>query len=407
LDAPRLLAPQVLAIDAEDAAGTRHRLVLEANGDESNLLLLDGDGRLLIALRHPALPGRKLAPGDPYALPVKPRALPPGVPNELWAARAWDRSGGEAGARDWDARAREQEAGSSLEQQSRAARQQVRAELKKLRRRIEKQRDDLARAEEAEALRRFGELLKIHRARLAFGMADIVVPDEFDPARPDVTIALDPRLGPAENIERYFQRYRKLRAALPHIQSRLEEAEARLQGWEDAQTALDRIDSAQALAELFARLNLPSPVAKQAGGARRTRTSEPVGESHVLTRTSADGLTVLVGRSKEANDRVTFRLGNGRDWWFHAQGVPGSHVIVRSPSGAPPPERTVREAAWLAAYYSQRRQEGRVDVDYTQRKHVRKIKGAEPGQVTYSQNKTVLVDLSDTKASAILGETGD
>ena len=126
-----------------------------------------------------------------------------------------------------------------------------------------------------------------------------------------------------------------------------------------------------------------------------------------MTRLSADGLTILVGRTKEENDLVTFRLGNGRDWWFHVQGIPGSHVIVKSPDGEAPPQRTLREAAWLAAYYSTGRGQGRLDVDYTQRKHVRKIKGAEPGQVTYSQNRTLFVDVNDPQARAVLERTPD
>ena len=122
----------------------------------------------------------------------------------------------------------------------------------------------------------------------------------------------------------------------------------------------------------------------------------------ILTRISSDGLRILVGRSKEANDEVTFRRGRGRDWWFHVQGLPGAHVIVQSPGGTPLPPRTIREAAWLAGYYSPRRSEGRLDIDFTQRKHVRKVKGGQPGQVTYSQNRTVVADMNDPDAARIL-----
>ena len=121
-----------------------------------------------------------------------------------------------------------------------------------------------------------------------------------------------------------------------------------------------------------------------------------------MRRISADGFTIIVGRSGEENDRVTFRLGKGRDWWFHAQGIPGSHVIVTNPTGLALPPGTLREAAWLAAYYSKGRGRGRVDVDYTQRKHVRKLKGAPPGTVTIAHNKTILIDLKEDEAGAVL-----
>jgi predicted ribosome quality control (RQC) complex YloA/Tae2 family protein len=416
LETPRLLAPQVLALPAThdpDAGGARVTLVLEANGAESNLLLLDGEGRLAVALRHPALPGRPLAPGDPYVPPVKPRPLA-GWALGLWREEAWRLGGDEARARDLDAEARGREAKASLEALRRVATRAANAEIKKLWRRAEHLRADLERAEGADQLRRWGELLKIHRARLRSGLSEIALPDEFDPARPEVTIPLDARLGPTGNIERLFQRHRKLRVAVSHIRRRLEETKAALGGWEDAlgdQGVIARAEGREAIEALFRRLGRPLPAPAmpcESGAPRPNRQGAGRGtrpeDSHVLTRTSSDGLTILVGRSKEANDRVTFRLGNGRDWWFHAQGIPGAHVIVRNPGGGPLPERTLREAAWLAAYYSQRRQEGKLDVDYVQRKHVRKIMGGEPGQVTYAHNQTVLVDLSDKRAAAVLGE---
>jgi predicted ribosome quality control (RQC) complex YloA/Tae2 family protein len=121
-----------------------------------------------------------------------------------------------------------------------------------------------------------------------------------------------------------------------------------------------------------------------------------------MRRLSADGLAILVGRSARENDRLTFRLAQGRDWWLHAQGLPGSHVVVLNPAGAALPPRTLREAAWLAAYYSQGRASGRVEVDYTQRKHVRRVKGGEPGQVTFTQNRSVLIDLGDAELRQVL-----
>ena len=124
-----------------------------------------------------------------------------------------------------------------------------------------------------------------------------------------------------------------------------------------------------------------------------------------MTRTSADGYTIYVGRSKTENDEVTFRIGRGRDWWLHALGVPGAHVIVRNPNDNALPPATLRQAAWLAAYYSKGRKQGGLEVTCTQRKHVRKVKGGEPGQVTHALGKTVWVDLDDAQGRAILGDS--
>jgi predicted ribosome quality control (RQC) complex YloA/Tae2 family protein len=97
-----------------------------------------------------------------------------------------------------------------------------------------------------------------------------------------------------------------------------------------------------------------------------------------------------VGRNSRQNDEVTFRRAKGDDWWFHARGVPAAHVIVRSIGQSLPPD-TIQRAAELAAHFSQLRNEAHVDVDYTLRRHVRRIPGAAPGLVTYSQEQTIRV----------------
>ena len=397
LGTPALEPPLVLMIPAE-RGGETLVLALEFNGADSNLLLLDGERRLLIALRHPSLPGRKLSPGDPYQPPQRGRQPPAAVPADSWR---W--APDESRARELDAAGRELEDSAALAGLKRACLQAARTATKRLQRRIENLRADLARAEDAGRLRHWADLLNIHRHRVAPGLRELTVPDDFAAARPDLTIPLDPNLSAAENIERLYRRWRKLTDAVPHVTKRLAEAETQETALKSAPDEIESAPGPAALERLFRawHVRLPEPRAEA-----RPREEQGAGaEGPVLTRISSDGYTILVGRSKEANDRVTFRLGNGRDWWFHAQGIPGSHVIVRNPSGEALPPATLREAAWLAGYYSSRRKEGKLDVDYVRRKHVRKIKGAEPGQVTYSQNKTVLVDLEDSRTAAILGET--
>jgi predicted ribosome quality control (RQC) complex YloA/Tae2 family protein len=392
---PVLEPPLVLMIPARRDSEA-FSLALEFNGADSNLLLLDRERRLLVALRHPGLPGRSLRPGDAYVEPT--RAVPP--PKEV-PADAWHWAGDESRAKELDAAGRAREQQSELESLRRASLQAAKTEIKRLKRRVENLRSDLAQAQNADRLRQWADLLNIHRRRVAPGTREITVPDEYSPERGEVRIPLDPQLDLSANIERLYRRSRKFKDAVPHVMRRLAETKRALAAWSEALGRVERAASRSELDTLFRGRGARLPDA-----AARTRAVSGEGEPGVLYRVSSDGYTILLGRSKEANDRVTFRLSNGRDWWFHAQGIPGSHVIVRNPSGGGLPPATVREAAWLAAYYSSRREEGKLDVDYVQRKHVRKIKGAEPGQVTYSQNKTVLVDLGDARAAAVLGETG-
>jgi predicted ribosome quality control (RQC) complex YloA/Tae2 family protein len=394
-----------LAIAQGDAV---HHLLLELNRRDSNLLLLDGEERLLIALRHPTLPDRKLSPGDAYRPPPRLHAWPGGVPlAERYPAP--DEATARALERAW----LEREAVAALDTRRRPALSLARRERKRLQRRLAKLEDDRAAAQEAERWKRRGELLQIHRGRLRTGMTAVEVPDVFEPHQPPVTIALDPQAEPGENIARCFRRYRKSLAAGPHVAQRMAESRAADAAWQDVTQRLEQAATPAALEALAA--GLPPGLGSAAGELRRllrgavplapaARPAAAAGEQgrEPMRRLSAEGYTMLVGRSAAENDRVTFRLAQGRDWWFHAQGIPGSHVVVLNPTGAALPPRTLREAAWLAGYYSQARASGRVEVDYAQRKHVRRIKGGEPGQVTYSQNKSVLVNLEDAELRQVL-----
>jgi predicted ribosome quality control (RQC) complex YloA/Tae2 family protein len=114
-----------------------------------------------------------------------------------------------------------------------------------------------------------------------------------------------------------------------------------------------------------------------------------------LRRESSDGFTLLVGKNSRQNEEVTFHLATAHDLWLHARGVPGAHVIVKS-GGRLVPETTLREAAALAAYYSQARENGRVAVDYTEQRYVRHMKGGGAGMVVYERERTLHVTPGDT-----------
>lgn len=396
VEAVTLRHPQILVLTVRKRDG-RFQLVLELNRRNSNLLLLDGDGRVLIAMRHPTLPGRKLAAGSPYAPPPRLHAFPRAIPlRERYPAA--DERAARALAERW----REREAGFALEARRGPALQLARRELKKRQRRLAKLELERADVHEADKWRRQGELLQIHRGRLAPGMASVEVADVFQADAPLLTIPLDTRAGPGANIERYFKRFRKLRDASSHVEDRISVTARELGAWRQRLDALEnaaRPDDLEALAASLpaAERGLKALLLGAEGSRSRAPSRRPP-----MRRSSAEGYDILVGRSGKENEQVTFRLGRGRDWWFHAQGIAGSHVLVINPSGAALPARTVREAAWLAGYYSQGRQRGRVEVDYTQRKHVRKMKGGRPGEVTYSQNRSVLVDLSHARLKEVL-----
>ncbi len=309
-----------------------------------------------------------------------------------------------------------------------AIRRSVRDQIGAARERLEARRQSLERsaaeAGEAEQWRKWGEwtlalahTVEQHQTELLADTGEGEV----------LRIPLDPDLSAAENAQAFFARYRKAQRARQGEPQRLREVQLALQDLEQLDTDLQlaatrpEIDAVRAtLAESGYLRGVragsatgpglsPSPTPVQAvGEKKRPKAGAPPlplrKQGHPpfpprkqggrqpappLQFAGPDGAMILVGRNSRQNDDITFRRARPGDWWFHARGVPGAHVIVRA-EGESPSEQTIQLAAGLAAYFSKRRSERNVEVDYTQRRHVRRIPGAPPGLVTYRQERTVL-----------------
>ena len=214
-------------------------------------------------------------------------------------------------------------------------------------------------------------------------------------------IPLDPHLSPLENAQRLFREYRKARDAAKRVPALLGATDLRLRHLEQLRALAEVADTPGRQAELRAELAALEGQAdleiRRGGDPARKQTASPrrkpsTPDGLVLRSRTPDGLEVLVGTSGRGNEAVTFKLAEGSDLWLHARGVPGAHVILRTAGREPPPESLVF-AARLAARNSQARTAGRAEVDYTLRKHVRKIPGAPPGLVTYGGEKTLSVSI--------------
>ncbi|HEX4841864.1 MAG TPA: NFACT RNA binding domain-containing protein, partial [bacterium] len=175
---------------------------------------------------------------------------------------------------------------------------------------------------------------------------------------------------------------RDARATLAH---RLSEAEAERAYLESVLTLVAQATAAEDLADLHQEL-------ADEGYLRQTtrRSTRPPAKSRPRRFTVEGGKLVLVGRTNRENDALTFKTAAPEDLWLHARGVPGAHVILKT-DGKAPSEGAIRQAAALAAFFSQAREEASVPVDYTLRKHVRKLQGAKPGLVTYTHERTLRV----------------
>jgi predicted ribosome quality control (RQC) complex YloA/Tae2 family protein len=265
-----------------------------------------------------------------------------------------------------------------------AAKRPVRQAIENARGRLEARRASLARsmeeAAEAEQWREWGEWILAYAHTAEPGQSELVADTGEGQA---LHIPLDPQLSAVDNAQAYFARYRKAQRAEKQIPRQLRQAKLALRDLDQLETDLDLAASRPEIEEVRS-------VLVEAGHLRSQKRPRGMQRSQPLSLTSPDGLSVLIGRNSRQNDEVTFRRASGDDWWFHARGVPGAHVIVRTEGGALP-ERTMHQAAELAAYFSRLRGEADVLVDYVQRSHVRRIPGGAPGLVTYSQEQTIRV----------------
>jgi predicted ribosome quality control (RQC) complex YloA/Tae2 family protein len=231
--------------------------------------------------------------------------------------------------------------------------------------------------------------LLANRHAIRRGQRVVELPDYTDPAKGYLQIEIDPAHSIEDNAKRYFGLQRKAKRGVELVRRRLGEAADRLARLEGL---ILKTETAKELGELEKLEHALAPLARRlparprsATGARKVESPEP---RHFR---SSDGLSILVGRSGPGNDYLTWRLARSHDLWLHAQGIPGSHVLIRLEKGKPPPPRTLREAAQVAAYYSRARAETKVPVDYALRKYLRKPKAAAAGVVLLTQEKTIVV----------------
>jgi predicted ribosome quality control (RQC) complex YloA/Tae2 family protein len=234
-------------------------------------------------------------------------------------------------------------------------------------------------------LRKQGELILAYGPGLAPGQRQLVA--QYAPDEPPLIIELDPELSPVENAKRCFERYEKAKRAAADVPALLANAEGEIAYLEQLATDLK-------LAENWPEIDAVREALQEAGYWRGERMRGPRGGKPGIRRFSTpDGFVILVGRNAGQNHALVTERSTPADWWLHARGVPGSHVIVKN-DGRPIPEQVIQKAAQLAAYYSAKRDEASVEVDVTERRYVRPIKGGKPGQVTYKHERTLTVQPS-------------
>ena len=238
--------------------------------------------------------------------------------------------------------------------------------------------------EKRETYRLYGELLHTYGYHALPGAKSLEAVNYY--TGEPVTIPLDPTLTAAENATKYFDKYGKLKRTCEALSSLTQEVKSEIDHLESISAALDIALHEEDLAQIKEELTESGYIRRKGNAKKQKITSRPY---HYI---SSDGFHMYVGKNNYQNDELTFKFATGNDWWFHAKQMPGSHVIVKLENAEELPDRTFEEAARLAAYYSRGRGHDKVEIDYIQKKHVKKPGGAKPGFVVYYTNYSMAID---------------
>ena len=465
----------IMELEGHDEMGyaSRKLLIAELIGRSSNIILVDGDGRIIDCMRRADFAGdalRRMLPGMIYRLPPKqdkPALMEtepeqrreliaradPGESMDKWLLGSFSglsplvcrelayRCSGsfetlpqlldafvdsvKAGDMRpyilWDGdkpsdfsfmkigqygeamSCREEESFSQLldsfysrreraEQQRRRSHQlykTVRTMRDRLQRKLAGQSEELRRTENRDQVRKMAELVTANIYRIKRGDRVLKCQDYYDPDCGEIEIALDPLKTPQQNAAAMFREYNKLKGARSHLTGLIAQGETQLDYLNSVLEMLSLSESEKDISDIRRELEETGYIRRQSGGKQsRIKAQVP------LRFVTDDGFEVLAGRSNIQNDQLTTKLCRRTDYWFHTQKVHGSHVILRCSDREPTP-LAISQAAAIAAYYSQGRDGGKIAVDYTMLRFVRKPAGALPGKVIYTDYKTVMTQADE------------
>lgn len=275
-----------------------------------------------------------------------------------------------------------------IRQKSSDLRRIVHTALERNRKKYALQQKQLKDTDKREKYRIYGELLNTYGYQAQEGAKKIEALNYY--TNEMITIPLDEQLSPLENAQKYFERYNKLKRTHEALTTLIEETKSEIEHLESIATALDIALLEDDLVQIKEELIEFGYIRKKRGDKKAKIKSRPL---HFV---SSDGFHMYVGKNNYQNDELTFKFATGNDWWFHAKGMPGSHVIVKTESGELP-DRTFEEAGKLAGFYSKGRENEKVEIDYLQKKNVKKPNKSAPGFVVYYTNYSLTIhpDISE------------
>ena len=264
-------------------------------------------------------------------------------------------------------------------QKSSDLRRIVNTALERASKKYDLQEKQLQDADKKDIYRVYGDLLNTYGYSLKGGESSFTTENFYDDNK-EITIPLDKNKSAKENAKKYYDKYAKLSRTTKALSEEILKTKNDIEHLQSIQTALEVSSDDESLSQIRQELVDFGYIKKHSSAKKQKIASHPY---HYI---SSDGYDIYVGKNNYQNEELTFKVATGNDWWFHAKGIPGSHVILKSDNEEELPDRAYEEAAALAAFYSKAKDADKVEVDYIQKKNIKKVAGAAPGFVIYHSN---------------------
>lgn len=365
-----------LLADDEIEGLKNYSFIVQLTGRSANLFLLDENGFILDSLRENQGDGQINA--SKFSSPV--REVERSETDELFPQNVFPTL-----SEALDVYYQRIEAEKLFEAQAKSVQAKIKQEIAKREKLQKKLLLDLKNHGEAEKWKRFGDLILANLADAVRINETVLVVDYFDQDTPTIEIEVEQNLSLTEAAEKFFKRYTKARNAQTELKKRLETIAEELNNLNQKKIELEKAIEEKDLTDYLSETAKAKPLKN-----KEKRDDSFKGARRFI---SSDGFEILVGKASKDNDYLTFRIAKSLDFWLHAADYSGSHVVIRNPNRAIEiPHKTLIEAAELAAFFSQAKEQPKVAVNYTQKKFVNKPKGAVAGLVSLSSFKTILVE---------------
>lgn len=264
-------------------------------------------------------------------------------------------------------------------QKSSDLRRIVNTALERASKKYDLQEKQLQDADKKDIYRVYGDLLNTYGYSLKGGESSFTTENFYDDNK-EITIPLDKNKSAKENAKKYYDKYAKLSRTTKALSEEILKTKNDIEHLQSIQTSLEVSSDDESLSQIRQELVDFGYIKKHSSAKKQKIASHPY---HYI---SSDGYDIYVGKNNYQNEELTFKVATGNDWWFHAKGIPGSHVILKSNNEEELPDRAYEEAAALAAFYSKAKDADKVEVDYIQKKNIKKVAGAAPGFVIYHSN---------------------